>query len=187
MDKIIEGLNDPYHDKDKYWIENEPESNYLTSRLEDGRKKVLQKTRNLFNRLKTDPVNVLFSEELLYKRLLKNLKESRYAKDTKLWKLINLAENRDVLDNNKVPTRTDSECPFQLLHADLRNLDFLGKKDTFLQYILVIIDLYSLKVYTYSMKPRKQILQKLKLFYDQVWSKRKGERMRLQVDNEFQQ
>ena len=37
------------------------------------------------------------------------------------------------------------------------------------------------------MKSRKQILQKLKLFYDDVKSKRKGTRMRLQVDNKFQQ
>ena len=37
------------------------------------------------------------------------------------------------------------------------------------------------------MKSRKQILRKLKLFYDDVRNKRKGKRMRLQVDNEFQQ
>ena len=34
---------------------------------------------------------------------------------------------------------------------------------------------------------RKQILQKIKLFHDEVRSERKNERMRLQVDNEFQQ
>ena len=37
------------------------------------------------------------------------------------------------------------------------------------------------------MKCRKQILQKLKFFYNDVRHKRKGKRMRLQVDNEFQQ
>ena len=37
------------------------------------------------------------------------------------------------------------------------------------------------------MRSRKQILQKMKLFYDEVRAKRKGKRMRLQVDNEFQQ
>ena len=34
---------------------------------------------------------------------------------------------------------------------------------------------------------RKQILQKIKLFHDEDRSKRKNERMRLRVDNEFQQ
>ena len=37
------------------------------------------------------------------------------------------------------------------------------------------------------MKSRKQILQKLRIFYNDVRNKRKGKRMRLQVDNEFQQ
>ena len=44
-----------------------------------------------------------------------------------------------------------------------------------------------LNIYTYTMRSRKQILQKLKLFYDDVRNERKGKRMRLQVDNEFQQ
>ena len=37
------------------------------------------------------------------------------------------------------------------------------------------------------MKSRKQILQKLRLFYDDVRNKRKGKIMRLQIDNEFEQ
>ena len=53
--------------------------------------------------------------------------------------------------------------------------------------MLVIVDLYTSIVYTYSIKSRKQILPKMKLFYDEVKNKRKGKRMRLQVDNEFQQ
>ena len=37
FDKIIEGLNDPYLQNDKYWIQHEPGSNYFALRLEDGR------------------------------------------------------------------------------------------------------------------------------------------------------
>ena len=37
------------------------------------------------------------------------------------------------------------------------------------------------------MKSRKQILQILRLFYDDVRNKRKGKIMRLQIDNEFEQ
>ena len=76
---------------------------------------------------------------------------------------------------------------FQLLHADVRNLEFLGNNATFPQYVLVIVDLYSSKVYVYPMRWRKQILQKMKLFYDEVRGKRKNTRMKLQVNNEFQQ
>ena len=70
-------------------------------------KKVLKKARNLFVKSKTDPVSVLFSEELLDNRLLKKLKKSKYEKDTELLKLINLAGGKDFLDDDKVPTRTD--------------------------------------------------------------------------------
>ena len=77
--------------------------------------------------------------------------------------------------------------PFQLLYSDVGNLELLGKNAAFPQYLLVIVDLYSSKVHTKTMKSRKQILQKIKIFYDEVRSKRKGKRMREQVDNEFQQ
>ena len=76
---------------------------------------------------------------------------------------------------------------FQLLHADVRNLEFLGKNATFPQYVLVIVDLHSSKVYVYPMRWRKQILQKMELFYKEVRSKRKNTCMKFQVNNEFQQ
>ena len=164
-------------------------------------KKVLQKAKILFKKLKTDPASVIFSEELLDNRLLKKLKKSRYEVDKQLLKLINLADSKTFLGDDKAPTRADYaekreierstlysfDGPFQLLHADVGNLEFLGNNATFPQYVLVIVDLYSSKVYTCSMKFRKQILQKMKSFYDEVRNKRKRKRMRLQVDNEFQQ
>ena len=92
---------------------------------------------------------------------------------------MNLAENKSLFNDNKAPTRADYvekreiDCstlysfngPFQLLHADMGNLEFLGKNATFPQCVLVIVDLYFSKVYTYLMKFQKQILQKMKLFY----------------------
>ena len=52
---------------------------------------------------------------------------------------------------------------------------------------MVLVDLFSSKVYTYPMKSRKQIRQRLEQFYRDVANKRKGKKMRLQVDQEFQQ
>ena len=66
-------------------------------------------------------------------------------------------------------------------------LKFLGKNATFPQYVLILADLFSSKVYKFSMRSRKQISQSLELFYDQVESKRKGKEMKLQVDQEFLQ
>ena len=116
------------------------------------------------------------------------------------YKLVNLLDKKNVFDEEKLPTRTDYiekrkidrftlysfDDPFQLLHVDVGNLELLGKNATFPQYVLVIVDLFSSKVYAYSMISRKQILQKLTQFYKDIKNKKKGKRMRLQVDNEFQ-
>ena len=115
-------------------------------------------------------------------------------------KLILLAD--DKLDNEeKVSIRFDFvekreidrstlysfDGPFQLIHADVGNLEFLGKNATIPRYVLLVVDLYSSKVYVYPMCSRKQILQKMKLFYDEVKYKRKSKTVRLQVDKEFLQ
>ena len=52
--------------------------------------------------------------------------------------------------------------------------------------VLVLVDLFSSKTYTYPMESRKQIRQKLQQFYRDVRSKRKGKKMKLQVDQVFQ-
>ena len=77
--------------------------------------------------------------------------------------------------------------PFQLIHADVGDLEFLGKNITFPHYVLVLVDLFPSKIYTYPMKSRKQIRQKLEQFYFDIRGKRKGNKMKLQVDQEFQQ
>ena len=119
----------------------------------------MQKDRSIFNSFKTDPNGVLFSEEILDKRLLKKLKKLKYTKDSKLLKFINLVENKDFFEDSKVPTRTDYvekkeidrstlysfDGPFQFLHTDVGNLEFLGKNATFQRYVLVIVNLYCSK------------------------------------------
>ena len=72
-----------------------------------------------------------------------------------------------------------------MFHADVGNLEFLGKNAAFPQYVLILVDLFSSKVYTFPMRFRKQISQRLEQFYNRVESKRKGEEMKLQVDQEI--
>ena len=78
---------------------------------------------------------MLFSEEKIDKRLLKKLKKSKYGKDSLLLKLIGLLDQK-IDDEEKVPTQVDYvekreidrstlcsfDGPFQLIHADVRNL-----------------------------------------------------------------
>ena len=142
----------------------------------------------------------MFAEELLDKKLLLKLKKSKYAEDNKFFKLVNL-NNTNVIFGSENVKRTDYvekrendhstlysfDATFRLFHADVGNLGFLGKNATFPQYVLVLVDLFSSKRYTYPIKSRKQIRQKLQQFYRDVRSKRKGKKMKLQVDQEFQQ
>ena len=104
-------------------------------------KKALQKAKNLFTSLKTNPNSVLFSEEKINARLMKKFKESRYAKNSLLLKLIFLADKK-LDDEEKVPTRVDYvekreidrsmlysfDGPFQLIRADRGNLEFWGEQ-----------------------------------------------------------
>ena len=60
-------------------------------KIED--KKLLQKPKNIFTSLKTDPNSVLSSEEKIDKRSLKKFKNSKCTKDSLLLKLILFTDN----------------------------------------------------------------------------------------------
>ena len=93
--------------------------------------------------------------------MLKKLKKLKYSKGSKLLKLINLADHKSFLDDDKVPTRTDYvekreidrsslysfDGSFQLLQPNVGNLEFLGKNATFLQRVLLVVDVYSSKLH----------------------------------------
>ena len=150
-------------------------------------KKDFKKAKNAFEKLKLDPSSVAFAEEILDKKLLLKLKKSKYAADKNFFKLVNLLENDNLIFDTDSVKRTDYvekieidhsthysfDGPFQLFHADVGNLEFLGKNAT---YVLVLVDLFSSKIYTFPMRSRKQIKQRLEQFYEEVESKRKGKK-----------
>ena len=49
---------------------------------------------------------------------------------------------------------------FQLIHADVGNLEFLGKNATIPSYFLLVVDLYASKEYVYPMRSRKKFYKK---------------------------
>ena len=75
---------------------------------------------------------------------------------------------------------------FELLHAGIADTRFLAKSVVDPKYCLLLVDLFTSKVYIYPMKSRNLLAKKLKLFYEDVKNKRTG-RMRLQTDLEFKQ
>ena len=77
--------------------------------------------------------------------------------------------------------------PFQLLHTDIADNRFFSESAADPHYCLLFVDLFTQKIYTIPMKKRNLLKKKMELFYQEINSKRKGEKMRLQTDLEFQQ
>ena len=94
--------------------------------------------------------------------MLKKLKKSSYAKDKEFVNLFLLLENRNDFDKDKkvsIPIKAEYvekaddidrstlyrfTVPFELLHADVANLEFLAKYAVYPKYCLVIVDFFYL-------------------------------------------
>ena len=68
----------------------------------------------------------------------------------------------DYVEKNEIdrPTLFSFDKPFQLIHAEVGNLEFLGKNATISKHVLLVVDLYSSKVYLYPMRSRKKLYKK---------------------------
>ena len=107
--------------------------------------KDFKKAKKTFQKLKLDPSSAAFTEEILDKKLLLKLKKSKYATDKNFFNVVNLLDNNVIFDSIDKVNRTDYVAkreidhstlssfvvPFQLFHADVGNLEFLGKMPLF--------------------------------------------------------
>ena len=137
--------------------------------------------------------------------MLKRVKTSLYVKDKEFFNFFSLLENKDDFEKGKKvsllikaiyvekgddidrSTLYSFTGPFELLHADIANLELLGKSLADPKYFLVIADFFTSKTYSYPMKNRKLLALKLEKFYKDVKNKRKNKNTRLQTDLEFKQ
>ena len=171
----------------------------------DAEKKQL---RNLYKKLLENENSVLFAADQLNARLLHKIKKSSYDKDQvfyKLFKKLESKEEQDVIEKeSKVPFYTPFvenkkdidrssalytvNGPLQFCHADLAYLQVFGKSAVDPKYTLLCVDLFTSKVYVYTLKTKSNLAKKLEQFYKEIDFKRvKNETMRLQVNLEFQQ
>ena len=171
----------------------------------DAEKKQL---RNLYKKLLENENSVLFAADQLNARLLHKIKKSSYDKDQVFYKLFKKLESKkeqDVIEKeSKVPFYTPFvenkkdidrssalytvNGPLQFCHADLAYLQVFGKSAVDPKYTLLCVDLFTSKVYVYTLKTKNNLAKKLEQFYKEIDFKRvKNETMRLQVDLEFQQ
>ena len=143
----------------------------------------------------------MFGSEKLNKNLIKKIKRPSYEKDNIFLRLYESVERVNVDEVNEIPTSVpflenkksiDNSTlysfngPFQLLHADIADIRFFSKSAADPHYCLLFVDLFTQKIYTFPMKKRTLLKNKMKMFYEEIENKRK-DRMRLQTDLEFQQ
>ena len=80
------------------------------------------------------------------------------------------------------------KAPFKLIYADIAENNFLAKPSVVSVYCLLFVDLFTSKVYTYPMKKRSLLKNKLEVFYKEILPKGDMKKtMRIQTYLEFQQ
>ena len=83
--------------------------------------------------------------------------------------------------------------PSQLVHTDLADLNCFNKSAVAPKYCVVCVDMFSSKTYTYGMRQKSKLRNKLEAFHEEIDGKRSylkkenRHRMRLQADQEFNQ
>ena len=158
--------------------------------------------QNLFRNLQRDPKSTFYSVSNLSRILLNKTRKLTYTKDNVFVNLYNQLEDKNFYQkNNNLPLVTpfvnkrsnvdrstlySISKPFELLHANITDLRFLTKSAVDPKYYLLILDLFTSKIYIYPMKNRSLLAKKLNLFYSDIKNKRTG-KMRLQTDLEFNQ
>ena len=162
--------------------------------------------KNLFKKLVNDQKSVFFSADKINQTLLNKGRKSIYQKDKVFYNLFKKIDDKDVIyDKEKeripfytpfTPQKKDIDRstlfslngPMQFFHADIAYLQFLAKSAVDPKFALVCVDLFTSKIYVYTMKARRNLASKLEIFYKEIQKKRlNNEKMRLQTDQEFQQ
>ena len=172
--------------------------------MEDEKKQL----KNLFKKLINDQNSVFYSADRINATLLNKGRRSPYEKDKVFYKLFNTVEDRNIIyenDENRIPFYTPFveqkkdidrwsalytiNGPFQFFHADVAFLKFFAKSAVDPKYALLCVDLFTSKVYVYTMRKKSNLWQKLEFFYKEIDPKRNKNdgKMRLQTDLEFQQ
>ena len=163
--------------------------------------------KNLFRKLINDQNSVFYAADRINSTLLNKGRKSSYEKDKVFYRLFNMVEDENIVyenEENRVPFHTPFveqkkdidrssslytvNGPLQFFHADIAFLKFLAKSAADPKYALLCVDLFTSKIYVYTMRKKSNLSQKLELFHKEIQPKRaKDERMRLQTDQEFQQ
>ena len=172
----------------------------------------LKKAKNIFKKLIKDEKSIFYAVERITRTRLNKARKSLYEKDKFIYKYYLDLEDKNALYVSKnmkakipfyipfVRQRKDIDrpsslysmkAPFQLVHADVADIQFFSILAVYPKYYLLAVDLFTSKTYVYPMKSRNLLARKSELFYRDTQPKRQqiaiNEKMRLQTDLELQQ
>ena len=160
-----------------------------------------KKANNLLKSLKTDEKSIFYAVSSISKALINRARKPNYAKDKVFVNIYKNLKDKNLTPKESLPITTpfveqkqnvdrstlySFKAPFEALQADIADIRFLARSAVDPHYCPVIVDMFSNMIYTYPMKKRYLLADKLRLFYEDIKSKRTGN-MRLQTDLEFQQ
>ena len=161
-----------------------------------------KKANNLLKHLVKDEKSIFYAVDVINQNVINKAKKSYYMKDRVFVNIFKNLEDKKfelyktplvtpfVEEKSNVDRSTlySFKGPFELFHGDIADIRFLAKSAVDPHYCLVLIDLFSNKIYTYPMKKRLFLANKLEKFYEDTSEKRqKGKLLRLQTDLEFSQ
>ena len=150
---------------------------------ENSQDELTNRANNLFNALQKNPKNIFYLiGNATSKTLFNKAVKSAFEKDKVFVNLYNQLENNflkkksnqdslpittpffDFKSNVDHSTLYSIAERFELLHADFADTRFLAKSAVDPKYCLLLVDLFTSKVYIYPIKSRNLLAKKLKLF-----------------------
>ena len=160
-----------------------------------------KKVNNLLKHLLKNEQSVFYAIDRINQNVINKAKKSNYLKDRVFVSIYNNLKDKKlnlfqspvitpfVEQKRNVDRSTlySFKAPFELFHADIADIRFLAKSAVDPHYCLVLIDLFTNKIYTYPMKKRLYLANKLEKFYEDIYGKRENKVLRIQTDLEFKQ
>ena len=139
-------------------------------------------TTKLTKSLIKKETTVACDRDKVFANLYDELEDKNFYKNKNLPLITPFIDKKTNIDHS---TLYRFHKPFKMLHADIADLRFLAKSAADPKYCLLLVDLFTSKIYVCPMK-NCLLAKKLELFYNDIQSKRTGQ-MRLQTDLEFNQ
>ena len=111
----------------------------------------------------------IFDKDKVFVNLYNQLEDKNFRSKKEFLPIVTTFS--DIKSNVDHSTLFSIGKPFELFHADIVDTRFLAKSAVDPKYCLLLVDLFTSKIYIYAMKNRSLLAKKLKLFYDDIKSK----------------